>query len=209
MSAETVIPHSTQEDTGKGKKRARETSLPGRRELCWRLPATAPPGTGSSFRLPTSAAIHAPRRRGYCRIRFFLLRRPPEQYAVTSTNHARPLELALATELASAAALAPTVALVPASPTCEEAARSHYTRPPRPAALQPGRAAAAPAHPAAQPRVRALPPGAAAARSPLPVPHPGAAVACRMPAPCRRTPAPPTGTAPPAPSPMCFRGVEE
>lgn len=30
MSAETVIPHSTQEDTGKGKKRARETSLPGR-----------------------------------------------------------------------------------------------------------------------------------------------------------------------------------
>ena len=113
-----------------------------------------------------AAAVSAPRCRGDSRIRFFLLRRPPEQYAVTSTNHARPLELVPATELASAAALAPTVALVPASPAGEEAAHLHCTWPPRPAALQPGRAAAAPAHPVAQPRVRALPPET---RRPLPM----------------------------------------
>ncbi|XP_066324379.1 U-box domain-containing protein 7-like [Miscanthus floridulus] len=129
-------------------------------------------------RIRAHSSVRAPRRRGDSRIRFFLLRRPPEQYAVTSTNHARPLELVPATELASAAALAPTVALVPASPAGEEAARSHCTRPPRPAALHPGRAAAAPAHPAAQPRVRALPPESR--RRPLPVPHPGAAVARRV-----------------------------
>ncbi|XP_066361315.1 U-box domain-containing protein 7-like [Miscanthus floridulus] len=133
-----------------------------------------------SSRIRAHSSVRAPRRRGDSRIRFFLLRRPPEQYAVTSTNHARPLELVPATELASAAALAPTVALVPASPAGEEAARSHCTRPPRPAALHPGRAAAAPAHPAAQPRVRALPPETR-----------------------RREPPPP------APSPMCFGGVEE
>ena len=50
-------------------------------------------------------------------------------------------------------------------------------------------------------------PPAPDARCPLPVPHPGVAVARRMPAPRRRTLAPPTGTTPPSPSPMCFGGV--
>jgi len=127
-----------------------------------------------------AAAVRAPRRRGDSRIRFFLLRRPPEQYAVTSTNHARPLELVPATELASAAALAPTVILMPASPAGEEAARSHCTRPPRSATLQPGCAAAAPAHLAVQTRVRALPPGAVAACSRSRTPEQQSRAACPL-----------------------------
>jgi len=99
-----------------------------------------------------AAAVSAPRCRGDSRIRFFLLRRPPEQYAVTSTNHARPLELVPATELTSTARWHPRWPSCPhRRPARRPRARTTHgrrglppcspaVRPPRPPTLQPNRA---------------------------------------------------------------------